>query len=186
MVFPPMPFVMGISHAGKGCQRTSHIVVANACQTLLPLSHWLLLPVRRRWTTLSPRLPRQPRSADAMPSSAPAPGPVVDGTVASPPAQVSDLAVSQTADAVHQLAKDVLRHLQSGGTAKLLRSSCMRMLTNYCGLCGQWHAHSQTLKLHYRSLRAAAFQLDWSARKLAPRLGAAFNPCLYCIMLDTD
>ena len=57
----------------------------------------------------------------------------------------------------------------------------MRMLTNDCGLCGQWHAHSQTLKLHYRSLHAAAFELDWSARKLAPRLGAAFNP-VYTIM----
>ena len=56
----------------------------------------------------------------------------------------------------------------------------MHRLANYCGLCGQWHAHSQTLKLHYRSLHAAAFQLDGSARKLAPRLGAAFNPCLYC------
>ena len=64
------------------------------------------------------------------------------------------------------LVTEVLQHLQTGGTAALLRSSCVQRLANYCGLCGQWHV--------------AAFQLDGSARKLAPRLGAAFNPCLYC------
>ena len=121
----------------------------------------------------APAAPTSSAPAEVLPPVLPAVAPTIAASAVpaptSPPSSVTLL-----------LATEVLQHLQTGGTAALLRSSCMHRLANYCGLCGQWHAHSQTLKLHYRSLHAAAFQLDGSARKLAPRLGAAFNPCLYC------
>ena len=121
----------------------------------------------------APAAPTSSAPAEVLPQVLPAVAPTIAASAVpaptSPPSSVTLL-----------LATEVLQHLQTGGTAALLRSSCMHRLANYCGLCGQWHAHSQTLKLHYRSLHAAAFQLDGSARKLAPRLGAAFNPCLYC------
>ena len=71
--------------------------------------------------------------------------------------------------------------LRAGGLSALLRHPVKTTLLHTCGLCGQWLATPTALKNHFRDLHSQLF-LRHAARasKQGPRIGVAFNPCLYC------
>ena len=71
--------------------------------------------------------------------------------------------------------------LRAGGLSALLRHPVKTSLLHICGLCGQWLATPTALKNHFRDLHSQLF-LRYAARasQQGPRIGVAFNPCLYC------
>ena len=71
--------------------------------------------------------------------------------------------------------------LREGGLSTLLRHPVKTQLLHTCGLCGQWMATPTALKNHFRDLHLQLF-LRHAARtsQQGPRIGIAFNPCLYC------